>query len=55
MKKMLGKIKIDQKNAHKKKKTIYLVFTRVFNFPEGRLEFTHAFSQSCLPFLDFFG
>jgi len=57
MKKMLCKIKIN-KNVHIKKfkkLKIYFVYTGIFNFWEGRLEFTHAFSHSCLPFLDFWG
>jgi len=33
----------------------YLVFIGVFNFLGGTFEITHAFSNSCLPFLDFFG
>jgi hypothetical protein len=34
---------------------IYLVFIRIFNFQMGSIEFTHAFSHSCLPFPKKFG
>jgi hypothetical protein len=53
----LCKVKIE-KNVNTKKSRkmkFYNVFTRVFNFLKGRPEFTHVFSHSCLPFIDFFG
>jgi hypothetical protein len=57
MKKIICKIKIDKKYAYKKnlKQKIHLVFTRVFNFQGGSLEFTHAFSHYYLPFPKKFG
>jgi len=48
----LYKVRIEQYvNTKKSRKIIfYFIFTRVFNFFVRRLKFTHAFSQSYLPF-----
>jgi hypothetical protein len=56
MKKMLCKIKIDKKCAHKFfLKTINLPYHHwSIQFSRGKPKFTHAFSHSCLFFLDFF-
>jgi hypothetical protein len=57
MKKMLCKIKIDIKCAHKKvlkTKNLPCLHWNI-QFSTGKPKFTHAFSHYCLPFLDVFG
>ncbi len=53
----LCKVRIEKKmwtKKNSKKKKLPCVHWSV-QFPWGTFEITHAFSNSCLPFLDFFG